>query len=211
VVFNLLRMTSDEWDAAAAGFDDAPDHGLRDPAVRAAWRDLLGGVLPMAPVRVADLGCGTGTLAELLVDSGHVVDGVDFSPAMLKIARAKVPDGRFILGDAADPPLGKAAYDVVLCRHLLWALSDPAGSFASWLGLLRPGGIVILIEGSWSTGVGLTAGQTKRLVAHAGRQVEIRPLTDNVYWGKPISDERYLLISRPDAQPIDPQAPRCPP
>ena len=91
MVFNLLRMTSDEWDASAAGFDDAPDHGLRDPAVRAAWRDLLGGVLPVAPVRVADLGCGTGTLAELLVDSGHVVDGVDSSPAMLKIARAKVP------------------------------------------------------------------------------------------------------------------------
>jgi hypothetical protein len=32
---------SDDWDAAAAAFDDEPDHGLRDPAVRSAWADLL--------------------------------------------------------------------------------------------------------------------------------------------------------------------------
>ena len=53
-------MTSDEirmWDGEAAAFDEPADHGLRDPAVRSAWRDLLLGVLPAAPARIADLGC----------------------------------------------------------------------------------------------------------------------------------------------------------
>jgi hypothetical protein len=30
-------MTAGFWDEQAAGFDDEPDHGLRDPVVRAAW------------------------------------------------------------------------------------------------------------------------------------------------------------------------------
>ena len=55
-----------EWDAAAGSFDAEPDHGLGDPAVRAAWVELLGRHLPVAPCRVLDLGCGTGTLSVLL-------------------------------------------------------------------------------------------------------------------------------------------------
>ncbi|MCD6641181.1 MAG: class I SAM-dependent methyltransferase, partial [Nocardioides sp.] len=53
------------WDAEAPDFDEPADHGLRDPDVRRAWRDLLLGVLPAALGRVADLGCGTGTLSVL--------------------------------------------------------------------------------------------------------------------------------------------------
>ncbi|RRR69765.1 SAM-dependent methyltransferase, partial [Streptomyces sp. RP5T] len=30
-----------DWDAEAASFDEEPDHGLRDPAVRAAWAERL--------------------------------------------------------------------------------------------------------------------------------------------------------------------------
>jgi predicted TPR repeat methyltransferase len=70
------------WDAEAKTFDEAPDHGLLGATVRAAWARLLGTKLPAAPTRVADLGCGTGTLSVLLADRGHHVDGVDFSPEM---------------------------------------------------------------------------------------------------------------------------------
>ncbi|MGW0652064.1 SAM-dependent methyltransferase, partial [Streptomyces umbrinus] len=30
-----------DWDAESATFDDEPDHGLRDPAVREAWAARL--------------------------------------------------------------------------------------------------------------------------------------------------------------------------
>ena len=58
-------MTTDQrayWDSEAATFDDEPDHGLRDPATRAAWDALMKGLLDAddRSLRVADLGCGTG-------------------------------------------------------------------------------------------------------------------------------------------------------
>ncbi len=75
-----LGQVSELWDAEAVHFDDEPDHGLRDSATREAWRLLLRDHLPVPPARVADLGCGTGTLSVLLADEGYAVDGVDFAP-----------------------------------------------------------------------------------------------------------------------------------
>lgn len=189
-------MTREMWDRAAASFDEEPDHGLSDDRVRAAWRALLLGVLPAPSSRVADIGCGTGTLTRLLIDAGHSVDGLDFSPLMIDRAREKVPEARFVVGDAADPSLESAAYDVVLSRHVLWALPDPEAAFAGWVRLLKPAGIVVLIEGRWDTGAGLTAEEVERIVRKVRTSAEVTPLPDSVYWGKEISDERYVLVSR---------------
>ncbi len=184
------------WDEEAAAFDDEPDHGLADPRTRAAWRELLLEVLPPAPARVADLGCGTGTLTRVLVDEGYAVDGLDFSPEMIRRARAKVPEATFVLGDAAAPTLEPAAYDIVLSRHVLWAMPDPVAAFARWGDLLKPGGIVVLVEGRWGTGAGLTAAEAEAIVRSRMSDVVVRPLPDAVFWGKEIDDERYLLVGR---------------
>lgn len=188
-------MTKEIWDAEAASFDEEPDHGLADDGVRAAWSNLLLGVLPAAPARVADLGCGTGTLARLLVDNGYTVDGLDFSPAMIERARDKVPEAQLVVGDASDPVLESGSYDAVLCRHVLWALPDPEAALARWVRLLKADGVVVLVEGRWHTGGGLTAEDAKRIVRTVRTSAEVRHLTDSVYWGKEITDERYLLVS----------------
>ena len=193
------REQVDLWDGEAATFDDDPDHGLRDPGVRAAWRGLLIGLLPTPPARVADLGCGTGSLSVLLADEGYPVDGVDFSPEMIRRATAKA-DGRADVtvtrGDASDPPLERAAYDVVLCRHVLWTMPNPAAALARWVALLRPGGRLVLVEGSWSTGAGLTAAETVELVEKAGLGATLTRLDDPVYWGRETTDERYVVVAR---------------
>jgi SAM-dependent methyltransferase len=190
-------VTRELWDREAASFDDEPDHGLTDPVIRATWRDLLLDVLPPAPARVADLGCGTGTLTRLLVDEGYAVDGLDFSPEMIRRARAKVPTAEFVVGDAAAPLLERGAYDAVLSRHVLWAMPDPVAAFGRWVDLLVPGGIVVLVEGQWGTGAGLTARDAEAIVRSRRAAVEVRPLPDSAYWGKEIDDERYLLVGRP--------------
>lgn len=193
---DATSATSAHWDAEAATFDDEPDHGLRDPAVRTVWRGMLLSVLPPAPARVADLGCGTGTLSELLAGEGYAVDGVDVSPAMVEQARAKAGDRcSFVVADAADPPLEPASYDVVLCRHVLWALPDPTAALHRWVSLLAPGGRLVLVEGSWHTGAGLTAEETVALLAGVGRTATVRHLPEAAWWGRKIDDERYLVVS----------------
>jgi SAM-dependent methyltransferase len=196
--------TADEiamWDAEAADFDEPADHGLRDPAVRRRWRDLLLGLLPEPPARIADLGCGTGTLSVLLAEAGYDVDGLDFSPRMIELARRKAggPAGvRLTQADAFDPPLPQKAFDVVLCRHVLWAMPDPAVALARWLRLLTPTGRLLLVEGHWSNGAGLSADRTLRLVEETGRSASVTRLDDPGYWGRDISDDRYLVTSPAD-------------
>ncbi len=188
----------DLWNGEAARFDDDPDHGLRDPVVRARWRTLLTELLPPPPARVADLGCGTATLTVLLADEGYAVDGVDFSPEMVRQATVKAdcrPEVAVIRGDASDPPLEPSAYDVVLCRHVLWTLPDPEAALARWAKLLRSGGRLVLIEGSWSTGAGLTAAATVALVEATGLTAYVIPLEEPAYWGREIDDERYVVVA----------------
>ena len=183
------------WDAEAEDFDEPADHGLRDPQVRAMWRDLLLSLLPPAPARVADLGCGTGTLSLLLSEEGYDVTGLDFSPAMIARARAKAPHVEFVQADAALPPLERATYDVVLSRHVLWAMPDPAQALGHWSDLLRGGGRLVLVEGSWSTGAGLTGAEAVALVESLGRPASLRPLDDAAYWGRETGDERYVVTA----------------
>ena len=194
-----LTRTRETWDREAVAYDDEPDHGLRDPSVRAAWRELLLQHLPPAPARVADLGCGSGSLSVLLAEEGYDVSGLDLSGQMLELARAKAERAgvavSFEQGDAAEPGLEPGAFDVVMCRHVLWAMPDPSAALERWVGLLRPGGRLLLVEGSWHTGAGLPARRTEELVREHRAEVSLRRLPEPVYWGGPIEDERYLVLS----------------
>ncbi|MFE9683408.1 class I SAM-dependent methyltransferase [Streptomyces sp. NPDC002701] len=189
-----------DWDAESATFDDEPDHGLRDPAVREAWAARLRGWLPRGPVDVLDLGCGTGSLALLASEARHRVTGVDLSPRMVELARAKLAgrDAAFLVGDAAAPPVGEQRFDVVLVRHVLWTLSDPGRVLRHWRGLLRPGGRLVLIEGVWGTTspVGIPADRLTGLLAPLAADVRVERLSDDpVLWGREVADERYAAIA----------------
>ncbi|MGW2632866.1 class I SAM-dependent methyltransferase [Streptomyces chattanoogensis] len=188
------------WEAAAERFDDEPDHGLRDPAVRAAWDARLRSWLPSGRARILDLGCGTGSLALLAAEQGHRVTGVDRSPAMIARARAKLAgrDAGFLVGDAAEPPVGEERFDVVLVRHVLWALPDPAAVLRHWAGLLAPGGRLVLVEGRWGEAdpVGIPADELAVLVGPLVERTQLERLSgESVLWGKEVQDERYALIA----------------
>ena len=187
------------WNDEAATFDDAADHGLRDPAVRAAWRDLLLSVLPPAPARIADLGCGTGTLALLLAAEGYAVDGVDFSPEMIRRARGEA--GRRARSRSRRPtPTTRRSSGAPTTSSCAGTSSGRCPTrprpCSRWIALLAPGGRLVLVEGSWSTGAGLTAARTVELVESTGREAELRMLPEAAYWGREIDDERYLVVSR---------------
>jgi ubiquinone/menaquinone biosynthesis C-methylase UbiE len=189
---------TDDWNALAARFDDEPDHGLRDPVVRDAWWSLLEPELPPAPASVADLACGTGSLSLLLAERGYEVTGVDLAPAMLERASTKLGDrARFLLGDVTAPPLRDGGFDVVLARHILFALDDPAAAIARWTRLLAPAGRLLLVEGFWHTGAGMRAEEVERIVRTSRAEAVVTRLDEAPdLWGGPVADERFLVASR---------------
>ena len=212
------------WDAYAPTYDLAVDHGLGDAAAREAWAALLSDWFPDHPAAVLDLGCGTGSLSRLALDGGHAVTGIDLSAAMVDLARVKCPEpsADFHVGDASDPAavLGRGVevpptVDVVLARHLLWALPDPEAALACWVSLVRPGGRLVLVEGRWwgnptSDPTPYAAG-TEKLPWRGGVAVEVLtaaldPLVDRLevhclthrpeLWGRELTDERYAVVAR---------------
>ncbi|MFE5739697.1 class I SAM-dependent methyltransferase [Streptomyces celluloflavus] len=205
------------WDAAAAAFDDEPDHGLRADNTRAAWTQLLHSLMPADPVDVLDIGCGTGSVSLLLAEAGHRATGVDLAPRMVEQARAKFEAaglaGRFLVGDAMMPPTGEQRFGVVLSRHLVWTLPDPEAALRDWVTRLRPGGRLVLVEGLWreagQNGVpyvegaeslpwngGIGAEDLASAVRPLVTAVRIEPLSSEPgLWGGPVDDERYAVIA----------------
>ena len=83
----------------------------------------------------------------------------------------------------------------MLARHVVWALPDPDAALARWVRLLRPDGRLVLVEGRWSTGAGLTSAECAALVRRHRTHCAVRPLPDPALWGGAIDDERYVLVS----------------
>jgi len=72
---------------------------------------------------ILDMPCGTGRLAEALLEAGYRVFGADISPAMLEVARRKLVrfgerfETRVI--DAREPPKDGVEFDAALCARVL--------------------------------------------------------------------------------------------
>jgi ubiquinone/menaquinone biosynthesis C-methylase UbiE len=96
--------------------------------------------------RAVDAACGTGRHAAYLDARGHVVTGVDISPGMLAVARAKVPGGDFREGDLRQLPLPDGQADLVVCALALTHLPDLAPVFTEFARVLRPGGHLVISD-----------------------------------------------------------------
>jgi len=196
---NYLTDARTVWDREAATFDREPDHGMNDPVVKATWQQLLTQWLPATPCRVLDVGCGTGSMSVLAAALGHTVLGIDCSPAMIKLAQAKAATQElsiaFQVMDAAKPTLAPQRFDVVICRHLLWTLPEPAAVLERWKKLLAASGRMLLIEGFWLTGAGLKMTEIISLLPNELAVIETINLSPlSALWGKSVTDERYAIL-----------------
>lgn len=130
---------------------------------------------------------------------GHAVTGVDLSPRMIEKAadkaRRHAVEIELQVGDAASPHVD-GPFEVVLTRHLLWALPEPGTAIGRWCDFLTPEGRLVLIEGRWHTGGGLGADEAIALVSPHACDVRVQVLNDPALWGAPITDERYLVLAR---------------
>jgi demethylmenaquinone methyltransferase/2-methoxy-6-polyprenyl-1,4-benzoquinol methylase len=80
-----------------------------------------------------------------IVGDARLVIGVDPSPGM--VANAKVPEGvDLLLGSAERMPLPDAAADFLSMGYALRHLSDLTGAFDEFFRVLKPGGLLCVLE-----------------------------------------------------------------
>ncbi len=135
-----LRRGSSFGAAAAAYAEHRP--GYAEAAVR--W--ALEPVQDRRPVRVADIGAGTGKLTETLGRLGADVTAVEPDPQMLTELRRTMPAVRSVPGRAEELPLPDASVDAVLAAQAMhWFDMDRA--LPEIARVLRPGGV---LAGLWN-------------------------------------------------------------
>lgn len=114
---------------------------------RAELFALLGLLEPDAVV--ADLGCGTGQLAEAVAPFVARLIAVDESAAMIRAARARLSAARnveFRQGTLESLPLQPAEVDLAMVSLVLHYLADPAQVLGQVRRTLRPGGRLVLLD-----------------------------------------------------------------
>lgn len=113
--------------------------------LRLHWID---GIAPLARLRVLDVGCGGGILADSMARKGAFVLGIDLSTKALKVAdlhalEAQTPNIEYREVSAEALAAEQAAqFDAVTCMEMLEHVPDPASVVRACSELVKPGGWV---------------------------------------------------------------------
>jgi ubiquinone/menaquinone biosynthesis C-methylase UbiE len=98
-----------------------------------------------------DLGTGTGRMLELFGPQIERGLGIDLSPAMLRLARARLERAGLKhcsvrQGDIYDVRIPPNSFDVVLLHQVLHYLDDGARAIREGARVLRPGGRLLVVD-----------------------------------------------------------------
>lgn len=103
--------------------------------------------------KVLDVGCGTGEHLQRAADAGLKPFGLEPAPAMLEIARDKVPAAEIRQGVATELPYDDAEFDLVIMVEVLRYLDQPdiEKALAEARRVLKPGGqLFVTLVNRWS-------------------------------------------------------------
>lgn len=102
--------------------------------------------------RALDVCCGTGDVAFALAKEGAETTGLDFSAAMLAVARRRADreagcnPPRFLQGDALHLPFEADSFEAVTISYGLRNLADLDGGLQELKRVLRPGGRLLILD-----------------------------------------------------------------
>ena len=151
-VRNRFRAKAEQFDDLYE--DERPLVRLLRPGLLRRRQLAVETVASYGSPRVLDVGCGSGRIAELVLDAGagHYV-GIDFAQEMLTLARARLQRfgdrAQLIEGDFAETALD-GQFEVILALGLFDYLPDPERFGRRMFDLCAPGGCVVGSFPAWS-------------------------------------------------------------
>jgi ArsR family transcriptional regulator len=148
---NLEKVLQERSDRSREFFNTQAVQNMPSPGQ--TWRALCNGLIRlMRGQRIVDLGCGNGSLAILLAQSGNTVTGVDSSEEQIRLARGnaegKDDPGNPVFKHAAmeDTGLATGAFDAVILSQSLHHAAKPKEAIAESHRLLAPGGRILILD-----------------------------------------------------------------
>ncbi|HEY2540604.1 MAG TPA: metalloregulator ArsR/SmtB family transcription factor [Stellaceae bacterium] len=139
---------ADYFRANAARWHSIRSLYIDEREVEAALVDIIG----RADVHnLLDIGTGTGRILEILAGLVGQALGIDQSREMLAMARvmlerAGLENARVRLGDMYQLALADASFDAVIIHQVLHYADRPAAAIAEAARVLRPGGILVVVD-----------------------------------------------------------------
>lgn len=157
---------ADYWTRRSAGFLEQRRQELHSPLAGRFAELLRSRLRPDAPaetggerpLKILDVGCGTGFFSILLARDGHEVTGVDLTPDMIRYAETLAEEEldhdergrcRFRVMDAEHLEFPDGTFDAVVSRNLTWTLPDVERAYREWSRVLRAGGVLINIDANY--------------------------------------------------------------
>jgi ubiquinone/menaquinone biosynthesis C-methylase UbiE len=118
----------------------------------------LAGLSPSEPLKIADIGCGTGASTLQLARALNTrITAVDFSPDFLEVLEADAEEAglseriKSLLCSMETLPFEDEEYDVFWSEGAVYNMGFENG-VNSWRHFLRPGGLLVVSEITWTTG-----------------------------------------------------------
>jgi SAM-dependent methyltransferase len=122
---------------------------LQEPTMLPLWNTLLDAVGVGPGTHLLDAGCGAGGASTLAARRGAHVNGLDAAEALLAIARERVRDGDFHLGDVEALPYASRAFDAVIAADVLPYVTNPTAAVRELHRVCKPHGRVAVAV--WGT------------------------------------------------------------
>lgn len=109
------------WGVAAKDWAE-----LFEPMSKPIWVAMLDSVDVNREIRFLDLGCGGGGASILANERGARVFGLDAAETLIAIARDRIPDGDFRVGDLEKLPYKDNSFDVAFASMSIMFVTDPS-------------------------------------------------------------------------------------
>lgn len=176
----LAQIKRERAEDAARYFRDNAESWQRLRSLHADDAVVEDAILELAPAAVGrhlDLGTGTGRILELLAGRAEFAQGVDLSREMLAVARANLEKAglnhcQVRQADITQLPFAADSFDLVTIHQVLHFLDDPAGAIAAAARMLKPGGMLLIVDFAPHQEEALRRDHQHRRLGFADREAE---------------------------------------